>query len=283
LETKPDWIKKNINPSNENLKDVNNILRAHSLNTVCQSANCPNIFECFSKKTATFMILGNTCTRDCTFCAVTSGKAGDPDAKEPENIATAVSEMGLEYIVITSVTRDDLPDGGAGHFAEVIRKIRKVSPKSKIEVLIPDLKGKEEDLRTILEEDIFVLNHNIETIKRNYPTIRGMADYERSLGILKRSKEIRPDIYIKSGFMVGLSETKVEIKGLLRDLKDHCCDIVTIGQYLRPSKSNTHVQKYYTPEEFLEIKRMAQSFNFKSVACGVFVRSSYMAADLLKE
>ncbi len=281
METKPEWIKKSISPSNENLKTVTNILNNHSLNTVCQSAHCPNIFECFSKKTATFMIMGNVCTRNCSFCAVSTGKSSPLDINEPKNIAEAVLEMGLKYIVITSVTRDDLPDGGAGHFAKVVKEIKEKAPYSKIEILIPDFKGKKESLLKVLSEDIHVLNHNIETIKRNYPQIRSLAQYETSLSILRNAKKMRPDIYVKSGFMLGLSENEEEIKELLQDLKQNSCDIVTIGQYLRPSKENTAVKKYYTPEEFEKIKNIAKGFDFKSVACDIFTRSSYMASDLI--
>ncbi len=226
--------------------------------------------------------MGNVCTRNCAFCAVSSGKTSDLDVNEPKNIAEAVAEMGLKYIVITSVTRDDLSDGGAAHFAKVVREIKKKIPDSKVEVLIPDFKGRRESLRKVISEDISVLNHNIETIKRNYPQIRSMAQYETSLSILKTAKKMRPDIYIKSGFMLGLSETEEEIKGLLKDLKENSCDIVTIGQYLSPSKENTSVKKYYTPEEFAKIRTMAEDFDFKSVACDIFTRSSYMAVDLIK-
>ena len=281
MEIKPVWIKKSIDPSSENLEKVKNILDAYCLNTVCQSAECPNIFECFSKKTATFMILGNTCTRNCSFCAVNKGIPAPIDLNEPQNIAKAVTEMGLKYVVITSVTRDDLKDGGAVHFVKVIKEIKKKSPDVKIEVLIPDFKGNKESLKKVVSEDIFVLNHNIETIEKKYPSIRAMAKYDRSLALLDTAKKERPDIYVKSGFMLGFSETEEDIKKLLKDLKEHSCDIVTIGQYLRPSKENIAVKKYYTPKEFKKIKAFAESLHFKSIACDVFVRSSYMAANLI--
>jgi len=283
LDKKPDWVKKKIRLNNANIDEVKNLLDNSHLHTVCQSAMCPNIFECFSKKTATFMIMGDICTRNCSFCGVKKGKPGELDENEPENIAKAAKEMGLNYIVVTSVTRDDLPDGGAGHFAKTIRKIKKLIPGSKVECLIPDFNGNIDNLKVVLEQDLVVLNHNVETIYRNYPVVRGKADYRTSLNILSSSKKIKPEIYTKSGFMLGLGESREEIIELLSDIKKTGCDIITIGQYLRPSPANTPVQKYYTPQEFEEIKDIAKSFKFKAAASGVFVRSSHNADSILKK
>jgi len=280
---KPEWLKKSISLNNSNINQVQELLTNLKLNTVCQSAKCPNIFECFSKKTATFMLMGNICTRNCAFCGVKSGKPQDLDKFEPENIAKAVNEMGLSYIVLTSVTRDDLGDGGANHFAKTVREIKMINPNLKVECLIPDFKGNKENLKILLDAKPDVLNHNLETIKRNYKTIRYQASYNRSLDILKNSKDINPEVLTKSGFMLGLGEEKEEILELLHDLESINCDIVTIGQYLQPSKENYPVQKYYSGEEFEKIKNLADSFNFKSVVAGIFVRSSYKAALTISE
>jgi len=280
LDKKPEWIKKKVSFNNENIRIVTELLEKTNLNTVCKSAKCPNIYECFSKKTATFMILGNSCTRRCRFCGVEKSKPETLDEKEPENIAKAAKELGLKYIVVTSVTRDDLEDGGALQFVKVVRELKKNLPDSRIECLIPDFKGSIKDLRTVLNEDIFVLNHNVETVKRLYGQIRPIAEYQTSLNLLKNVKSIRKDVYSKSGFMLGLGETRDEISELLIDLKNHDVDIITIGQYLRPAKENIEVFKYYTPKEFEEIKEEAQRLNFLSVACDTFVRSSYLAADI---
>lgn len=283
MDRKPGWLKKKIALNNTNIDKVKKLLEKSHLHTVCQSAKCPNIFECFSKKTATFMIMGDTCTRNCSFCGVDKGRPKVLDVAEPENIAKAAKEMGLSYVVITSVTRDDLPDGGARHFAKTVKEVKKLLPDSPIECLIPDFGGDINSLKIVLEQDLTVLNHNMETIYRNYPSIRKKANYKTSLNILKNSKRIKPDIYTKSGFMLGLGETKKEIIELLSDLKEVGCDIITIGQYLRPSLANIPVQKYYTPQEFEEIKTIAEGFKFKTVTCGVFVRSSYCAREVLDE
>lgn len=278
---KPEWLKKTVSLNNSNINQVQNLLTNLKLNTVCQSAKCPNIFECFSKKTATFMLMGNICTRNCAFCGVRSGKPQNLDKFESKNIAKAVKEMGLNYIVLTSVTRDDLEDGGAKHFAETVREIKSIDPNIKVECLIPDFKRNKENLKILLDVKPDVLNHNLETIKRNYKTIRDHANYNESLNILKNSKDINPEILTKSGFMLGLGEGMEEISELLQDLESINCDIVTIGQYLQPSKDNYPVQKYYSSEEFEKIKNLASSFKFKSVIAGIFVRSSYKAASTI--
>jgi len=280
---KPEWLKKTVSLNNSNINQVKDLLTNLKLNTVCQSANCPNIFECFSKKTATFMLMGNICTRNCAFCGVRSGKPQNLDKFEPKNVAKAVKEMGLNYIVLTSVTRDDIEDGGAKHFAKTVREIKTKDPSLKVECLIPDFKGRKENLKILLDAKPDVLNHNLETIKRNYKTIRDRANYNKSLDILKNSKDINPEVFTKSGFMLGLGEETGEILELLHDLENANCDIVTIGQYLQPSKENHPVQKYYSDEEFERIKSLASSFNFKSVIAGIFVRSSYKAASTISE
>jgi lipoic acid synthetase len=275
---KPEWLKKKVFLNNQNIARVNNLILDLKLHTVCQNAKCPNIFECFSNKTATFLLLGNICSRNCAFCSVESGRPAAIDENEPENIATAVYALELKYIVLTSVTRDDLEDGGAGQFAKTLRKIKVLMPEAKVECLIPDFKSEAKNLEILLREDPDVLNHNIETVKENYAGIRNGADYQKSLKILDSSKRIKPEITTKSGFMLGLGENIEEIYGLLEDLKSVNCDIVTIGQYLSPGKNNIPVQKYYRPEEFAELEKYAKNMGFKYVVSGVFVRSSYLAA-----
>jgi len=277
----PDWLKKKVNLNNFKIKQIKNLLYDLHLNTVCQSAGCPNIFECFGKKIATFMLMGNTCTRNCGFCGIRSGKPQILDEYEPTRIASAVKKMRLKYAVITSVTRDDLTDGGSYHFAKTISEIKRSNPFSKIECLIPDFKGNTDNLKIVLMRNPDVLAHNIETIKRNFSLARKYSNYETSLAILKFSKLFKPDIYTKSGFMLGLGESREEVGELLADLKGVSCDIVTIGQYLRPSLSNIPVKKYYKPEEFESIRELAMSFGFKAVESGIFIRSSYGAGLVL--
>jgi lipoyl synthase len=277
--SKPDWLKKPVMFNNNNIGQVRDLLLNLNLHTVCQSAMCPNIFECFSKKTATFMLLGNICTRNCAFCAVGAGNPLPPDKDEPQNIAKAVKSLDLKYIVLTSVTRDDLEDGGANQFAETVREIKKLLPDVKIESLVPDFKGSRGSLEVLLKERIDVLNHNVETVKENYHNVRPQANYRRSLELLQTSKEIMPGTLTKSGFMLGLGESREEVEELLRDLKNVDCDIVTIGQYLSPSEKNYPIQKYYSPEEFESFKSFAESLKFRYVFSGVFVRSSYQAFE----
>ncbi len=281
MDKKPQWLKKKIRLDNKNISAIKNLIDSSRLHTVCQSAKCPNIFECFSKRTATFMLMGDTCTRNCGFCGVNSGRPLPLDKEEPKKIASAVKEMNLLYAVITSVTRDDLDDGGASHFAETVKAIKKINPNTRIECLIPDFEGNKKNLETLLSEELDVLNHNIETIKQNYSRARSSADYNRSLKLLKNAKEIRSDIYTKSGFMLGLGENTEQILKLLKDLKESEVDIITIGQYLSPSKDNIAISKYYTPEEFKEIENTAIKIGFTAVAAGPFVRSSYGAELVL--
>jgi lipoic acid synthetase len=279
---KPEWLKKKVFLNNQNIARVHDLVLDLNLHTVCQSAKCPNIFECFSNKTATFLLLGNICSRNCAFCGVESGRPIAIDEKEPENIANAVTALELKYIVLTSVTRDDLADGGAGQFAKTVRRIKDRMPQVKVECLIPDFKNENTNLEILLHEDLDVLNHNIETVKENYSGIRNGADYQKSLKILELSKLIKQGITTKSGFMLGLGENIEEVYGLLKDLKSVNCDIVTIGQYLCPGKNNIPVQKYYRPEEFAELEKYAKNLGFKYVVSGVFVRSSYLAATAFK-
>ena len=279
--SKPPWLKKRIPPF-EDLVKVKSILDSADLHTVCEEARCPNLGECFSKGTATVLILGRICTRNCGFCAVEHGVSVPPDEEEPEKVAQAVRKMGLHYVVITSVTRDDLPDGGASHFAKTIQAIRALDREIRVEVLIPDFKGDLSSLVAVLKEGPDVLNHNIETVPRLYPRVRPLADYRRSLNLLKSSKKDYPHIFTKSGFMLGLGETEEEIFSLLRDLSEVGCDFLTIGQYLQPRPDRLPVVRYIPPEEFEEYKKIGEEMGFKSVASGPFVRSSFHAAQMFE-
>ena len=278
---KPPWLKKRIPPVQDILK-VKSILEGTALHTVCEEARCPNLGECFSKGTATFLILGRICSRNCGFCAVEHGIPPLPDRKEAENVAQAVKEMGLQYIVITSVTRDDLPDGGASHYAEVIRAIRALGKKIKVEVLIPDFLGDPRALDRVLRESPDVLNHNLETVPRLYPGVRPQACYPRSLHLLKRSKEHSPEILTKSGFMLGLGEDRSEVLNLMKDLREVGCEFLTIGQYLQPRSDRLPVIRYIPPEEFEELRRIGEEVGFKAVASGPFVRSSFHASQMFE-
>lgn len=278
---KPEWIRTKIRSTQET-KDVNAIIGKFGLNTVCKEANCPNRMECFSRKTATFMILGSVCSRNCTFCDVTHGEPQPVDHEEPKHVALAVKEMGLKYVVVTSVTRDDLPDGGAEQFARVIQEIRQQSADIGVEVLIPDFKGDEEALRVVVEAKPKVINHNIETLKRLYPDLRPQADYERTLTLLKRVKEMDKGIISKSGFMVGLGETEDEVGQLMTDLRKHDCEFLTIGQYLQPSKNHYPVIEYVQPEIFKKYEEMGYALGFRHVVSGPLVRSSYHADEAFK-
>lgn len=269
-------------PPIQDLAKVRSILSESELHTVCEEARCPNLGECFSKGTATILILGRICTRNCGFCAVERGTPPDLDKREPEKVADAIRQMGLQYVVLTSVTRDDLPDGGASHFAETLRATRGHDRRIKIEVLVPDFKGAEDSLRIVLNEFPDVLNHNMETVHRLYPEVRPQADYQRSLDLLKQSKEIHPEIISKSGFMLGLGENRNEVLDLLQDLKDVACDFLTIGQYLQPRPDRLLVRRYIPPEEFEEYKRIGEGMGFKGIASGPFVRSSYHASQMFQ-
>jgi len=276
---KPPWLKKRIPPLQDLLK-VKSVLEGTSLHTVCEEARCPNLGDCFSKGTATFLILGRICSRNCGFCAVEHGIPLSPDQREPEEVARAVKAMGLRYVVITSVTRDDLPDGGASHYAEVIRAIRARDQEVKVEVLIPDFEGNPDSLATVLKERPDVLNHNVETVPRLYHEVRPQADYSRSLRLLKRSKEHSSQILTKSGFMLGLGEDRSEVLNLLEGLREAGCDLLTIGQYLQPRSDRLPVLRYVTPEEFEEWRKIGEEMGFQSVASGPFVRSSFHASQM---
>ena len=278
---KPPWLKKRIPPF-QDLQKVKSILDETDLHTVCEEARCPNLGECFSRGTSTFLILGRVCTRNCGFCAVEHGVPVPTDETEPERVAQAIKKMGLQYVVITSVTRDDLPDGGASLFAKTIQTIRALNPKIKVEVLIPDFQGDQSSLKIVLKEYPDVLNHNIETISRLYPRVRPLADYSRSLNLLKRSKKDYPHIFTKSGFMLGLGETQEEVLELLRDLREVGCDFLTVGQYLQPHPDRLPVVRFVLPEEFEEFKRIGEEMGFKAVASGPFVRSSFHAFEMFK-
>jgi len=276
---KPPWLKKRIPPFQEIIR-VKSILDEAELHTVCEEARCPNLGECFAKETATFLILGRICTRNCGFCAVEHGVPPPLDEAELQKVAQAVKKMGLQYVVITSVTRDDLIDGGASHFAKAIQAIRALDRKMKVEVLVPDFRGELSSLKMVLNASPDVLNHNIETIPRLYPRVRPQADYARSLNLLKRSKENYPHIFTKSGFMLGLGETEREVLDLLRDLRGVGCDFLTIGQYLQPRPDRLPVVQYIPPEKFEENKKMGEEMGFKAVASGPFVRSSFHASQM---
>ncbi len=276
---KPPWLKRRL-PTGKGYENVRRLLDQSCLHTVCQEAKCPNLWECFSKGTATFMIMGARCTRNCRFCAVEHGALDPPETDEPERIAEAVQTLNLGYVVVTSVTRDDLPNGGAAHFAASIGSIRKVNPDTLVEVLIPDFEGSRDALELVLEAAPDVLNHNLETVKRLYPKVRPEAVYERSLELLQRAHYSSPDLPVKSGLMLGLGETRREIERALQDLLDHGCSLLTLGQYLQPSKSHLPVVEYISPEMFAALGKQALAMGFKQVASGPFVRSSYHAREL---
>ncbi|MCL4475277.1 MAG: lipoyl synthase [Nitrospirae bacterium] len=273
----PDWIK---TKSPAGLHTTKQMLRSRGLSTVCEEARCPNIGVCFSKPTATFMILGSRCTRNCGFCSVESASPLPPDDEEPERVALAARDMGLKYVVITSVTRDDLHDGGALQFSRTVMALRELLPAAKIEVLTPDFRGDTAALRTVLESGPDVFSHNVETVPRLYPVVRPQADYERSLGVLDTAKKIAPWIHSKSGLMVGLGETVEEVFSLMRDLLSTACDYLTIGQYLRPSKRNLPVAEYITPASFEKYREAALSMGFRGVASAPLVRSSMDAEEM---
>jgi lipoic acid synthetase len=258
---------------------IKKLLRRLNLHTVCEEANCPNIGDCFSRKTATFMIMGDVCTRNCPYCNVSHGKPQALDPQEPENVANAVKTLELKHVVITSVDRDDLPDSGASHFANVIKKVREINPGITIEVLIPDFKGSIESLKTVLDVNPEVVNHNIETVKELYKIVRPQGNYERSLKILKSIKGISPRTISKSGFMIGLGETKGQIINLMEDLYKNNVEILTIGQYLQPSKNHLPVCRYYSEEEFKEFEEIGYKIGFKYVFSGILVRSSFNAQE----
>ena len=277
----PDWIRTKHRP--EGLRSTSRLLRRHGLSTVCEEARCPNKSECFSKPTATFMILGSECTRNCGFCSVTKSAPKPPDEYEPLRVALASEEMGLKYIVLTSPTRDDLPDGGAGHFAKTVLEIKKRLPNTTVEVLTPDFRGSIDALKTVLESGPDVFNHNVETVPRLYPVVRPQADYMRSLSLLKEAKRLSPRTKIintKSGLMVGLGERVEEVLDVMADLREAGCDFLTIGQYLMPAKANLPVVEYLTPEVFEELRVKALGMGFKYAASSPLVRSSMNAEEV---
>jgi len=277
-ERKPDWLKIRLSTSPA-YEEVKGLIRAHGLHTVCQEAQCPNTVHCFERRTATFLLLGDTCTRDCRFCAVKVGRPALPDSEEPERVAEAVKILGLKHVVLTSVTRDDLPDGGAEHFGETVRRIRlRVKPIS-IEVLIPDFKGSLEALRVVVDSRPEVINHNVETVPRLYPRVRPQARYERSLELLRRVKEENAVITSKSGLMVGLGETAGEVLGVMEDLRKAGCEILTIGQYLAPSPLHHPLVEYVEPDQFAFYKREGLARGFSSITSGPLVRSSFHAEE----
>jgi len=278
----PDWIKARM-PSGENYHDLKRLLRGLNLNTVCEEAHCPNIGECWDQRTATIMILGDTCTRACGFCNVKTGRPTWFDEDEPRRVAEALSDLGLEHVVVTSVARDDLPDGGAHVFANTIRELRARIPGMGVEVLIPDFNGEEAPLRAVMEAGPDILNHNLETVRRLQKPVRKRARWDRTLGVLERSKayarEYGHPVHTKSSLMVGLGETRPELTEAFLALRKVGCDVLTIGQYLRPSLQHLPVERYYHPDEFAEMKSEALALGFRHVESGPLVRSSYHARD----
>lgn len=275
----PEYLKRPI-INTDTTKNVRHILKNHCLNTVCENARCPNKNECYTKNTATFLIMGNNCTRNCRYCNISCAKPEPLNFDEPIQVAQAVKDLGLRYSVITSVTRDDLPDDGAEHFANCIYEIRKISPTTKIEILTPDFKGDANALNTIINAHPNVFNHNIETVRELFKTARPQGDYQRSLNVLNYIK-VNSDIPTKSGLMVGLGESFEQIEETLNDLKNVGCDMLTIGQYIQPSKEHLDVVKYYTLEEFEGLQKLAQKIGFKHYQINPLVRSSYMAAEMV--
>jgi len=272
----PKWIKFKP-PTGARYRTIKKLLEKHQVHTICQEALCPNIGECFERGTATFLILGNFCTRRCGYCNVSTGNPLPVDEKEPERVAEMAEMMQLNHVVITSPSRDDLPDGGSGHFARTIRMLKSRMPHLSVEVLIPDFKGSVKSLCRVLDADPDILNHNVETVPRLYPVVRKQANYEQSLELINNVKQFRPDIVTKSGIIIGLGEEMYEIKELLHDLRDVKCEMMTIGQYLQPSVEHLPVKKYYTPDEFEELRRYGGTLGFLHIESAPHVRSSYHA------
>lgn len=275
----PEYLKRPIIDT-EKTRNVRRILKTKCLNTVCENARCPNKNECYTKNTATFLIMGNNCTRNCRYCNITCERPEPLDPGEPKRVAQAVKDLGLKYSVITSVTRDDLQDGGAKHFADCIYEIKKISPDTKIEILTPDFKGDTKALDTIIQAKPDVFNHNIETVKKLFKTARPQGNFDVSLNVLKYIKD-NSNIITKSGLMIGLGETFEQIEETLIALKNAGCDILTIGQYIQPSKQHLEVAKYYTPEEYEQLKKLAEKIGIKHHQIGPLVRSSYRASELI--
>lgn len=279
---RPEWIKVRA-PSGETFEDLRTLMRAKSLNTVCEEAMCPNIGECWGSGTATFLMLGDVCTRSCGFCDIKTGRPGPLDWLEPERVAQAVKSMDLRHVVITSVNRDELPDGGAPIFARVIEQIRQLQPGCSIEVLIPDFKGSIEALKIVMDARPEILNHNVETVRRLFRKVQPQDRYEWAEATLSNAKRLDPEVLTKSGIMVGLGETLEEVKATMQDLREWDVDILTIGQYLQPSKSHLPIERYYTPEEFHQLKQYGLSIGFKWVESGPLVRSSFRAERQVRE
>jgi lipoic acid synthetase len=280
---RPDWLKVRI-PSGENFFEVRRILREHKLNTICEDAMCPNIAECWGKhRTATFMILGDICTRACAFCAVTSGRPTEYDLMEPRRVAAAIADLKLKHAVITSVDRDDLRDGGAAIFAETVRQIRTLDSNVKIELLTPDFQGSLDSIKTVMDAGPDIFSHNIETVGRLYPAIRFKSDYTTSFGLLKAAKGMDSRVFIKTGIMLGLGEDRQEVLELMRHAVEAGVDILTIGQYLRPSVKHAEIKKYYHPDEFAEFRDIGRSLGIRWVFSGPLVRSSYHAEDVFDQ
>ena len=280
---RPDWLKVRI-PGGDDYADVRRILRTHKLNTVCEDAMCPNVAECWGKhRTATFMILGDTCTRACAYCAVNSGQPTVLDLLEPARVAAAIGDLKLKHAVITSVDRDDLADGGAMIFAETVREIRKLDPSVKVELLTPDFQGSVDSLLTVLDARPDIFSHNVETVRRLYPTVRFRSDYDVSFGLLRAARETRAGLFTKTGIMVGLGEEWDEVLELMRDGAEAGVDIFTIGQYLRPTPKHAEISRYYTPDEFDELGRIGRALGIRWVFSGPLVRSSYHAEDVFDQ
>jgi lipoic acid synthetase len=280
MEKRPDWLKVRI-PSGETFFEVRRILQSHKLNTICEDAMCPNIAECWGiHRTATFMILGDICTRACAFCAVNSGKPTEVDLAEPERVAAAIADLKLRHAVITSVDRDDLADGGASVFADLVRQVRRRDPEVRIELLTPDFRGALDSVRTIAATGPDIFSHNIETARRLYPSVRFKSDYDTSFGLLKSAKSMNSKMFIKTGIMVGLGEETREVHDVMHDALNAGVDIFTIGQYLRPSPKHAEIRKYYHPDEFGEFREYGRRLGLRWVFAGPLVRSSYHAEDV---
>jgi lipoic acid synthetase len=278
----PEWLTIRL-PRPDTIKQVEGMMRSKNLHTVCESARCPNLPECWSKKTATFMILGDTCTRSCGFCAIKVGRGLQVDPHEPEHVANVTSDLGLRHVVVTSVARDDLADEGSGQFADTIRSLREKNPLTIIEVLTPDFKGKRWCIKNVTDARPDIFNHNIETIERLHTIVRPQAKYRRTMEVLRTVKELDPSIYTKSGIMLGLGETRDEVVRTLKDLREAGVDAVTIGQYLRPTMRHLPVSEFIHPNEFKEYERIGEELGFAFVASGPFIRSSYNAIDFSKK
>jgi len=278
---RPDWLRVRV-PTGENYEEIKQLMRGKVLHTVCEEARCPNIAECWAHRTATFMILGSVCTRSCGFCAVATGRPMALDWEEPRRVAEAVTQMGLRHVVVTSVNRDELRDGGATIFAATIRWIRRLNPDTAVEVLTPDFKGARDALKILMDARPSIYSHNVETVPRLYKRVRPQAIYERSLDVLQWAREMYPEIPTKTGFMLGLGEEREEVLALMRDIRARGVDILTIGQYLQPTAQHLPIERYVTPEEFREYKVAGKEMGFRHVESGPLVRSSYHAWDQVK-